>query len=442
MKRKNPLKYRFIGLLTLFVIASIGASGIMGIRQISKIVVEAFSIAGISTVEKAAYLIDGDSFESLSLSLDINDPFYEETRVKLLQIKECSSSLYLYTMAPADGNIWRFIIDGSAPLDDVHNFSALGTEEDIADYDDAFKRLFESGKTEVSDLVYQDGWGWLITAYTPIVNSAGKIVGIAGCDFDGTSLHDAIIMETIVQIIIGAVSIITGVLLLILFLNLQKKVDDKTQNILELHDALLKTMAEMVDCRDDITGGHIERTQKGIKILMKGIEKSGLYREETKGWDIDLLVRSCQLHDVGKISISDNILKKPGKLSDVEFIEMQQHAAFGEHIIEKIESMAKESDFLKYAEIFAATHHEKWNGSGYPRQLKENEIPLLGRIMAIADVYDALVSERPYKKAFTHENAVKIIVDGRGTHFDPVLVDIFLKVSDEFKNLTLSAGKE
>jgi putative two-component system response regulator len=216
--------------------------------------------------------------------------------------------------------------------------------------------------------------------------------------------------------------------------NLQRMVEEKTQSILELQNALLKTIAELVECRDDITGGHIERTQRGIKILLEEIEKSGIYREESKGWDVNLLIQSCQLHDVGKISIDDNILKKPGKLNKQEFDEMKKHASFGEQIIEKIETLAKESDFLKYAKIFTASHHEKWDGSGYPRGLKGNDIPLLGRIMAIADVYDALISERPYKKAFTHEEAVKIITENSGTQFDPALVELFAKNSQKFKS--------
>jgi len=215
--------------------------------------------------------------------------------------------------------------------------------------------------------------------------------------------------------------------------NLQKMVEEKTQNVLELQDALLKTMAEMVEYRDDITGGHIERTQQGVQILLEEIERSGLYREETKGWDANLLLQSCQLHDVGKISISDNILKKPGKLNDDEFEEMKKHAVFGEEIIEKIESMTKESDFLKHAKIFAVGHHERWDGMGYPRRLKGNEIPLLGRIMAIADVYDALVSIRPYKKAFTHEEAVAVIVAESGTQFDPLLVEVFARAAEKFR---------
>jgi len=214
--------------------------------------------------------------------------------------------------------------------------------------------------------------------------------------------------------------------------NLQEMVKEKTQDVLDLQNALLKTMAEMVECRDDITGGHIERTQRGIKIILKEIEKSNIYADEIKGWDLDLLLQSCQLHDVGKISIDDNILKKPGKLNDEEFELMKKHASFGEEIIEKIQTLTKESDFLKYAKIFAATHHEKWDGTGYPRGLKEYEIPLLGRIMAIVDVHDALISERPYKKAFTHDEAVKIITEGGGKQFDPTLVEVFIQCADQF----------
>jgi response regulator RpfG family c-di-GMP phosphodiesterase/signal transduction histidine kinase len=214
--------------------------------------------------------------------------------------------------------------------------------------------------------------------------------------------------------------------------NLQKMVEYKTQSVIELQNALLKTIAELVECRDDITGGHIGRTQRGVSIMLEELEKSGVYREETKDWDAKLLLQSCQLHDVGKISIEDSILKKPGKLNDDEIAEMKKHTVFGERVIEKIESLAKESDFLKYAKIFAASHHEKWDGSGYPYGLKGNEIPLLGRVMAIADVYDALTSVRPYKKAFTHEEAVRIITEGSGTHFDPFLVELFVQNSHQF----------
>jgi putative two-component system response regulator len=208
---------------------------------------------------------------------------------------------------------------------------------------------------------------------------------------------------------------------------------EKTENIMALQDTLLKTIAELVERRDGNTGGHIERTQKYVKVLIDGIEKSGLYSEEIRKLNINLLLQSCQLHDVGKISISDNLLNKPGKLEADEYEEVKKHLIYGEEIISKIAGMSKESDFLNYAKIFAMYHHERWDGTGYPRGLKGSEIPFLGQIMAIADVYDAIVSERPYKKAYTHEDAVRIITEGSGTQFDPALIKVFVNVAEEFK---------
>jgi len=215
--------------------------------------------------------------------------------------------------------------------------------------------------------------------------------------------------------------------------NLERLVANKTQSVLDLQNALLKTIAELVECRDDITGGHIERTLRGIKSLLDEMERRKLYREETSNWDTDLVLQSSQLHDVGKISISDNILKKPGKLTHEEFKEMKKHTSFGEQIIVKIESLSKENRFLDYAKIYAASHHENWDGTGYPRALKGNDIPLLGRLMTIADVYDALVSIRPYKAAFSHEKAVQTIIELGGRKFDPALVEVFTSVADNFR---------
>jgi putative two-component system response regulator len=194
-------------------------------------------------------------------------------------------------------------------------------------------------------------------------------------------------------------------------------------------------MAELVEYRDDITGRHIERTQHSLRILMTEIKDSGIYPEESESWDIETLVQCCQLHAVGKIFVTDHILRKPGKLTNDEFEDMKIHTQIGRQIVEKVEFLAKESNFLKYAKIFAASHHERWDGKGYSHGLKGTEIPLLGRVMAICDVYDALISKRPYKSAYTHEEAVKIISEGSGSQFDPVLIDVFLKVSDQFKEL-------
>jgi len=214
--------------------------------------------------------------------------------------------------------------------------------------------------------------------------------------------------------------------------NLLEMVEAKTKTVMELQNAILKTMAELVEYRDDITGGHIERTQSYLQILLNALQKHGIYTEEISSWNMKLIVQSAQLHDVGKIGISDSILQKPGKLTAEEFEKVKEHTIFGERIIEKIKQSTTEHAFLEQAKILIATHHEKWDGSGYPKGLQGEKIPLQGRLMAIADVYDALISDRPYKKAFTHREAVTVILAGRETQFDPLLVDLFLAIADEF----------
>jgi putative two-component system response regulator len=219
--------------------------------------------------------------------------------------------------------------------------------------------------------------------------------------------------------------------------DLQEALYVKTRTVVELQTAVLRAMSELVDGRDDITGLHIERTQSYLKVLLNALkaQERGLYKGEISSWNMSLVLLSAQLHDVGKIAIPDSILLKPGKLTDEEFAKIKEHTIIGERVIDKIQKITTEQEFLTYAKIFSGTHHEKWNGTGYPRGLKGEEIPLLGRIMAIADVYDALVFERPYKKAFPHEEAVDIIVSEKGRHFDPVLVDLFLSVSDQFEEI-------
>ena len=216
--------------------------------------------------------------------------------------------------------------------------------------------------------------------------------------------------------------------------NLQRMVDDKTTEVLGLQGAVLKTMANLVECRDDVTGVHIERTQHFLEMLVDEMMEKKVYNEVLEKWDLKLFLRSAQLHDVGKIAIKDSILLKPGPLTDEERAEMQKHTSFGEAVIEKIQESSKESVFLIHAKIMAGTHHERWDGKGYPRGTSGMNIPLQGRLMALVDVYDALISERPYKKAFPPEEAVQMIYQAGGTQFDPALVEIFVMAARNFNH--------
>jgi len=218
-------------------------------------------------------------------------------------------------------------------------------------------------------------------------------------------------------------------------LHLEEEVSKKTKNVFELENAILKIVAELVECRDRITGGHIDRTQNYLSMLVDFLLEHHVYTEELNLWDTNLFIMSSQLHDVGKISIKDDILMKPGNLTNEEFEEMKKHTIYGMEIIRGIEINTTENAFLKYAEILAGSHHEKWNGSGYPYGLKGSEIPLHGRLMAIVDVYDALTNDRPYKKAFTHWAAIEVIKNGVGTHFDPLIGEVFLMHEKEFEKV-------
>ncbi|MDR0500161.1 MAG: response regulator [Coriobacteriales bacterium] len=217
--------------------------------------------------------------------------------------------------------------------------------------------------------------------------------------------------------------------------SLMDNVEHRLEQISHLEIGLINTLAEMVEHRDGVTGGHVARTHKYMGILINALYEQGIYSNEIENWNIDMVLNAAKLHDVGKISTPDAILRKPGKLTDEEFAIMKEHAFVGEQIIIDIQNNTGRSDFLHHAKLIAGTHHEKWDGSGYPRNLVASEIPLEGRLMAIADVYDAMVSVRPYKKALSHKQAETAIIESSGSHFDPVLVGVFTLVKDQFASV-------
>jgi putative two-component system response regulator len=212
---------------------------------------------------------------------------------------------------------------------------------------------------------------------------------------------------------------------------------EKDRALGELKRNVLKTVIGLVERRDEVTGGHVERTHLYVEMLLDALVANNIYADTIQSWERDFFLQSTRLYDLGKVSINDRILLKPGKLTDDEFTEMKKHTLWGVKILEDIEAGLKESSgetgLLEHAKAFAGFHHEWWDGSGYPYGLKGANIPLQGRIMAVVDVYSALVAERPYKKACTHEEAARIIAQGKGTHFDPALVDIFLAASGGFQ---------
>lgn len=219
--------------------------------------------------------------------------------------------------------------------------------------------------------------------------------------------------------------------------NLEELVRQRTKRLLLTQSVMIESLGTLAEYRNPETGGHIKRTQNYVKALANQLQKYPLFQEELTNEVIEHLYVSAPLHDIGKVGVADSILLKPGKLSDEEFAQMKLHAQYGYEILKKAEITLGANSFIHYAKVIAYCHHEKWDGSGYPRGLSGDDIPLSGRLMALADVYDAHISKRVYKPPFPHEEAVAIITKGKGSHFDPDMVEAFLEIESTFHNIAL-----
>ncbi|MBF0103395.1 MAG: two-component system response regulator [Desulfobacterales bacterium] len=214
---------------------------------------------------------------------------------------------------------------------------------------------------------------------------------------------------------------------------LEQEILRRTKEISNIQDVTFVAMGSLAETRDNETGNHIRRTQHYLKLLATKLVESSRYRPFLSEEYIMLLYKSAPLHDIGKVGIPDRILLKPGKLTFEEFEVMKTHTTIGRNSILAAEQLLDtQTSFLKYAHEIAYTHHEKWDGTGYPEGLSGDAIPVSGRLMALVDVYDALISKRVYKPAFPHEKAVTIIKEGSGNHFDPEVVNAFLEINYSF----------
>lgn len=214
---------------------------------------------------------------------------------------------------------------------------------------------------------------------------------------------------------------------------LETEVRKRTQEVGIIQDVTIMAMATLAEARDNETGNHIRRTQNYIRRLTAKLKDNPRFKRFLSDENIELLYKSAPLHDIGKVGIPDRILLKPGKLTPEEFDVMKTHTTLGRDAILAAEKLiGTPITFLRFAREIAYSHQEKWDGSGYPEGLAGDDIPIPARLMALADVYDALISKRVYKPAFPHEKAVSIIKEGRGGHFDPDIADAFLEIADEF----------
>ncbi|PMH46564.1 two-component system response regulator [Vibrio sp. 10N.286.49.B3] len=216
---------------------------------------------------------------------------------------------------------------------------------------------------------------------------------------------------------------------------LEAKVIERTAEISRTQDVAIYCMASLAETRDNETGKHIRRTQYYVKALAEYLRLHSTYADQIDGDYIDILFKSAPLHDIGKVGVPDAILLKPGKLNSAEWEEMKKHAEYGKLAMENAEHEYGTSSYLNVAKEIAYGHHERWDGSGYPQGLMGINIPLSARIMALADCYDALISRRVYKAAFSHEKATEIIKQGSGSHFDPQIVEAFEVIEEQFMKI-------
>lgn len=322
-----------------------------------------------------------------------------------------------------------------------------------------------------------DQYGHLITRYVPVFNNKNKVIALLGVDFDYKEYKQKIVSAFVKGLLFMFLCLFTIYIVLLFYLKqiivkpiviISSKMDnffkDNSTNIepieiesgdelesmaksfnrmaadiksyvKQISDTQMETifsLAKLAQSRDDDTGKHLERVQQYCYVLAQKLSQDSPYSAQINDDFIKNVVNASILHDIGKVAISDSILLKPGKLTDEEFAEIKKHTTLGAQTLMEVHSKFGNNAFVEMGTLMAHSHHERWDGKGYPQGLKGEEIPLAARIMAIADVYDAISTKRVYKDAFPQEKCIAIIKEGRGTQFDPVIVDAFLETVDTF----------
>lgn len=389
--------------------------------------------------------------------------------------------------------------DGCHVVFDADTPELEGSEPgELVEFDEAFLNVLPSllAGEHIDPIISNEKFGWLLSVYEPVFDSAGKCKCYIGVDINMNqiTIYGYQFLARVVSLLVGFFLLILAITIwlaeynVILPINamslstghfaydsgsareeaveslreLDIKTGDEIENlyhsvtkttedmvaaieneehqkqvVTKMQNGLILVLADMVESRDECTGQHVRKTAAYTDVIMRELKKEGVYTDKLTDAFVSDVFNSAPLHDIGKIKVSDVILNKPGKLTDEEFEIMKTHTTAGSEVIEHAMRLVSEKDsaYLKEANNLALYHHEKWNGTGYPMGLKGEQIPLSARIMAVADVFDALVSVRSYKKSFTFEQAMDIIKEGSGTHFDPAIVKAFVNASDQVRKV-------
>ena len=471
---------------TLVASAAIGIS----ILQFHNYTISEYITEGGYATELISDMIAPDMIDDY-LTLGRSSVGYSGIEKKLQMIRDSSPDIkfiYVYQILE-DGTHVVFDLDtADVPADKVGD--VIEHNSTIVKYKDKFL----AGE-EIPVDICNDIYGWILSVMKPVKDADGNTACYVGVDLDMGKLRslEFAFLAKIISLFIGflivirtyaiwlaerqiinpinaianvaarfkydthqarvhsvsmidALNIQTGDEIENLYRSYKKTTDDmigyfdevqrRGEKIEKLQSGLIIVLADMVESRDKCTGDHVRKTAAYAEIILKQMQKEGIYADQITDEYISEVVSSAPLHDVGKIMVSDTILNKPGRLTDVEFKIMQGHTTSGGMIIDKaIAIVGEESDYLNEAKNLAEYHHEKWNGKGYPKGIAGEDIPLSARVMAVADVFDALVSRRSYKEPFTMEKAIEIIRTDAGTHFDPSVVKAFLDAEDEIRRV-------
>ena len=488
--RGFPLSMKASLVVSLSITLVASSAIAISVLQYHGSTVDEYEQKGSSAATILGNMLSADRVDDLLTHGRSANGYYMMTNV-LSKISEASPEIKFFYA-------YRVTEEGSLVVFDMDTAEVAGNEiGSVIEYDstiEKYRDLFLEGKDIPADIT-SDEYGWLMSVYNPVRDRSGNLLcySIVDMSMDKLRSDETAFLTKVISLFVGILLLIRAYAVwltqsyivrpmntiadtvnrfsydtpeareesmkMVESLDIQTgdeienlynaykrttsdmvryidEVQHKSNQIANLQNGLILVLADMVENRDQNTGDHVKKTAAYVAIILEQMKKDDIYSDMLTDQFVYDAVHSAPLHDVGKIKVSDTILNKPGKLTDEEFAVMKSHTTSGMEIIDMvIDTVAEESDYLEEARNLAAYHHEKWDGSGYPKGLKGEEIPLSARIMAVADVFDALVSRRSYKEPFTIEKAIDIIREGSGKHFDPLVVEAFLNAESEIRRV-------